>query len=50
VRNNAAIENKGKIPAINKHLKNVFDAGELEEKTVISKMEITANDGKLKSG
>lgn len=29
------------VPAINKHLKNIFVEGELEEKVVISKMEIT---------
>src|SRR3989344_8749425 len=34
------------IPAINKHLKNIFDDGELHENSVISKMEITADDGK----
>ena len=34
------------VPAINKHLKNIFESGELLEKSVVSKMEITANDGK----
>jgi hypothetical protein len=34
------------IPAINKHLKNIFETRELEEDSVISKMEITASDGK----
>lgn len=34
------------IPAINKHLKNIFDSGELEEKSVISILETTAPDGK----
>ena len=34
------------IPAINKHLKNIFKARELEENSVISILEITANDGK----
>jgi len=34
------------IPAINKHLKNIFESGELEKNSVISKMEITASDGK----
>ena len=34
------------IPAVNKHLKNIFESGELNENSVISKMEITANDGK----
>jgi hypothetical protein len=32
-------------PAITKHLKNIFDAGELQE-AVSSKMELTATDGK----
>ena len=35
------------IPAISKHLKNIFEAGELDEKTVVSKMETTANDNKI---
>jgi len=34
------------VPAISKHLKNIFESGELEENSVISKMETTANDGK----
>lgn len=34
------------VPAINKHLKNIFDSGELEKEPVISKMEITALDNK----
>src|SRR3990167_2611188 len=34
------------IPAINKHLKNIFDEGELQEDSVISILEITAEDGK----
>ncbi|MFZ2188008.1 MAG: virulence RhuM family protein [Candidatus Moraniibacteriota bacterium] len=34
------------IPAINKHLKNIFESGELLASSVISKMEITADDGK----
>lgn len=34
------------VPAISKHLKNIFDTGELEENLVISKMETTATDGK----
>ena len=33
-------------PAINKHLKNIFNSGELEEESVISILEITAEDGK----
>jgi hypothetical protein len=35
-----------KVPAINKHLKNIFDSGELVESSVISILEITAADGK----
>lgn len=34
------------VPAISKHLKNIFDSGELQESSVVSKMEITAADGK----
>ncbi len=34
------------IPAINKHLKNIFENGELQEDSVISILEITAEDGK----
>ncbi len=34
------------IPAISKHLKNIFEDGELSEDSVISKMETTATDGK----
>lgn len=34
------------IPAISKHLKNIFETGELRESSVISKMETTAADGK----
>jgi hypothetical protein len=34
------------VPAINKHLKNIFESGELEAKAVISILEITAADGK----
>lgn len=33
-------------PAISKHLKNIFEEGELEEKAVISILETTAADGK----
>ena len=29
------------VPAISKHLKNIFQEGELDEKVVVSKMEIT---------
>jgi len=35
-----------KIPAISKHLKNIFDSGELVEDSVVSILEITAADGK----
>ena len=34
------------VPAISKHLKNIFDEEELVRNSVISKMEITASDGK----
>lgn len=34
------------IPAINKHLKNIFESGELIEESVISILETTAADGK----
>jgi hypothetical protein len=35
-----------KVPAINKHLKNIFSAGELVEESVVSILETTAADGK----
>jgi len=35
------------IPAISKHLKNIFESGELDLLAVISKMETTAEDGKI---
>ena len=35
------------VPAISKHLKNIFDSGELDASAVISKMETTAEDGKI---
>jgi hypothetical protein len=35
-----------KIPAVNKHLKNIFAAGELDETSVVSILETTAADGK----
>lgn len=35
------------VPAISKHLKNIFESGELELSAVISKMETTAEDGKI---
>lgn len=34
------------VPAISKHLNNIFRDGELNENSVISKMETTASDGK----
>lgn len=34
------------VPAVNKHLKNIFESGELDEISVISILEITAEDGK----
>lgn len=34
------------VPAISKHLKNIFETGELEAISVVSKMETTASDGK----
>ncbi|MBV7387638.1 virulence RhuM family protein [Pasteurellaceae bacterium TAE3-ERU1] len=34
-----------KVPAISKHLKNIFEQGELEVDTTISKMEIVVNRG-----
>lgn len=37
------------VPAISKHLKNIFENGELIEDSVISKMETTATDGKTYS-
>ena len=35
--------------AISKHLKNIFESGELNEDSVVSKMETTAADGKTVS-
>ena len=34
------------VPAISKHLKNIFEDGELIKNSVVSKMEITASDVK----
>jgi len=34
------------VPAISKHIKNIFETGELDEFSVVSKMEITAADNK----
>jgi hypothetical protein len=33
------------VPAINKHLKNIFESGELDEKGTISKMETVRQEG-----
>jgi hypothetical protein len=35
------------IPAISKHLKNIFNTGELDENSVISILETTASDNKI---
>jgi hypothetical protein len=35
------------VPAINKHLKNIFEEGELDEKVVISILEITTQHGAI---
>jgi hypothetical protein len=35
-----------KTPAVNKHLKNIFESGELMENSVVSILETTAADGK----
>jgi hypothetical protein len=35
-----------KVPAISKHLKNIFESEELEENSVVSILETTAEDGK----
>ena len=34
-------------PAISKHLKNIFESGELDETVVVSKMEITTQHGAI---
>jgi len=34
------------VPAISKHLKNIFESNELQEKSVVSILETTASDGK----
>ena len=34
-----------KVPAINKHLKNIFDSGELVREATVSKMEIARPEG-----
>lgn len=35
------------IPAISKHLKNIFEEGELQKDVVVSKMEITTQHGAM---
>ena len=35
------------VPAISKHLKNIFEEGELNEIVVVSKMEITTQHGAI---
>jgi hypothetical protein len=35
------------VPAVSKHLKNIFEEGELEENVVVSKMEITTEHGAI---
>ena len=37
------------FPAINKHLKNIFDEGELNEEVVISILEMTTAHGTMAS-
>ena len=36
-----------KVPAISKHIKNIYESGELNEKVVVSKMEITTQHGAI---
>ncbi len=35
------------VPAISKHLKNIFEEGELDKEVVVSKMEIPTRFGRL---
>jgi hypothetical protein len=35
------------VPSISKHLKNIFETGELEENSVVSVLETTASDNKI---
>ena len=39
-----------KVPAINKHLKNIFDSGELTRAATVSKMEIVRAEGSREVG
>ena len=34
-----------KVPEISKHIKNIFETGELEESVTVSKMEILQKEG-----
>ncbi len=36
------------IPAISKHIKNIYESGELDERVVVSKMEITTQHATIK--
>ena len=36
-----------KVPDISKHLSNIYDEGELEKETTVSKMEITSPHGAI---
>jgi hypothetical protein len=36
------------VPAISKHLKNIFDSGELQKQATISILETVRNEGKRK--
>ena len=38
-----------KVPAISKHLKNIFNSGELDEKVVVSILEIPTQHGAIES-
>ena len=38
------------VPAISKHLKNIFEEGELSEDATVSKMEIVQQEGKHGAG
>jgi hypothetical protein len=38
---------KVKVPAVFKHLKNIFESGELDEKVVVSILEITTQHGAI---
>ena len=33
------------VPAVSKHLKNIFDSGELDQDSVVSILETTTNEG-----